>query len=256
MLKIFSLNIWNLNDDFSRRMEIIDNYLFRSKPEIICLQEVSIDPLSGVPQTSCLRKILRESSILYSTQGKWDDREEGLATLTTLPIVAFESFMLPDVEGDMQRRVQFTVLSHFERNIVIANTHLAYHLDSNTGRAQQCAVIIDHLQRITERYETKNIVLAGDLNTIPNSEPMNVLLNSPLNLTDCFEGSEYRRTRYTFPVESPYSNSNLWPNRWIDYALFSPSLRVNAARLVLDGKETGEFASDHAALEVSFELNE
>ena len=253
---VFSLNVWNLNENYKSRMKTLDDYLIDLRPDIVCLQEISVDPESGRPQTSELSKYSLCSSQLYSSQGKWGEREEGLATFSKLPIIAFNSFMLPDAPEDMQRRVQLLVAECCGKRLLIANTHLAYHLHREGDRVRQCEVIEAHLRRAAIQYDTAGIILAGDLNTLPDSQSLDVFKNSSLGLIEIFEKSAERETSFSFPKESPYMDEALWPDRWIDYIFASSSISVRDKRLALNGGQNGAFVSDHAALEATFELCE
>lgn len=254
VFKLLSLNVWNLNRDYKKRMAELDNYLAETKPDIVCLQEISIEPETGRPQTMELRKFSSIASHLYSSQGKWGNREEGLSTFSRLPIIAFESLMLPDASEDMQRRVQLLVVECEGKKLLIANTHLAYHLDQDNYRVEQCHVIESHLRMAARQQGTDAIILAGDLNSVPSSKPVNLFKNSELALNDVFEDSDERISGFSFPKESPYMDPSLWPDRWIDYIFASNSIIVKSRKLSLNGVKRGGFVSDHVALEATFEL--
>ena len=253
-LSIFSLNVWNLNHNYKLRMETLDNYLIDLQPDIVCLQEVSVDPESGQLQTNELPMYSSVSSQLYSTQGKWEEREEGLASFSKLPIIAFNSFMLPDAPEDMQRRVQLLVVEYNGKSVIIGNTHLAYHPDHEEDRVRQCEVIEKHLQHAAMLFNTTEIILSGDLNTVPDSPSIDVLRSSSLGLVEIFEESTERETAFSFPKESPYMDEALWPDRWIDYMFASSSILVKSKKLALNGGQNGPFVSDHAALETTLEV--
>lgn len=255
-LSVFSLNVWNLNGDYRARMKKLDEYLVDVKPDIVCLQEISVDPNMGRPQTIELPGYASMSSQFYSSQGKWGEREEGLATFSRLPVVAFDSFMLPEAPQDMQRRVQFLVVRYKKRKVLVANTHLAYHLDREEDRVEQCTVIEEHLVRASAQHNTSGIIVAGDLNTLPDTKTIDVLKGSKLRLVDIFEGSIERSTSFSFPKESPYMDTSLWPDRWIDYIFTSHSISVESRRLTLNGGPDAPFVSDHVALEAIVEFSE
>lgn len=254
MIKIASLNTWNLNRAYKARMALIDEYISKSSPDIICLQEISLEDPGGAPQTHYFTNALRNYCELYSSQGKWGEREEGLSTLTRLPVVAFQSLMLPDSENDMQRRVQFAVLKYSESKLIIANTHLSYHLDSEEGRIKQVSRILEHLERLSVQHGTKNIVLAGDLNSSPESEAVSVIFSSKLGFIDPFKESGLQARKFSFPRSSPFSNEELWPDRWIDYIFVTGPLEATSVSLALDGERGQPFVSDHAALELTINL--
>jgi endonuclease/exonuclease/phosphatase family metal-dependent hydrolase len=256
MFKILSFNTWNLNGDYHSRMKMLDEHIRRADPDVICLQEISLEQRDLAPQIRLLDYTCCNYSSLYASQGMWGDREEGLATFTRLPIVGFESLMLPDSEGDMQRRVQYTILKSGAGSIIVGNTHLSYHLDTEAGRTRQCRAIVQHLERLKEQYRCKNLVLAGDFNSTPDSEPIRTLLGSSLEFSDPYLESGLQKKSYSFPSISPYMNAELWPDRWIDYVLLAGDIYAKEVSISLDGRNGQNFASDHVALEAQIEFRE
>ena len=255
MIKVLSFNTWNLNGDYPARMKLLDEHIRRTQPDIICLQEISLEQERLSPQIGLLSYTCSKYTSLYASQGKWGDREEGLATFSRLPVVGFESLMLPDSESDMQRRVQYAILKSGDDTIIVGNTHLSYHLDTEAGRTRQCRSIVQHLERLSGQYQCKNIILAGDFNSTPGSEPMRILLASSLGLSDPYLEADLQRKAYSFPSDSPYANAALWPDRWIDYILLAGDIFATKVSISLDGRN-GQFASDHVALEAQIDFSE
>jgi endonuclease/exonuclease/phosphatase family metal-dependent hydrolase len=115
-------------------------------------------------------------------------------------------------------------------------------------------VIESHLRNAAKQQETDAIILTGDFNSVPSSEPVSVFKNSQLALNDVFEDSKERISEFSFPKKSPYMDSSLWPDRWIDYIFTSNSIILKSRKLSLNGGKGGGFVSDHVALEATFEL--
>ena len=250
---IFSLNLWNLNRDFRDRMRRLDRYLSHAQPEIVCLQEVSPVTPTGRPQSDLLCTRVPDMTRLYSSQYQWGDREEGLATLSRLQLLSFESFMLPPAEGDGLRRLQIAALDYHGQRMLVANTHLAFRHEQHDERLAQCRTIIGHLTSAAEHWQTDAIILVGDFNATPESPPIASIADSALGLRDLFAGTDLRRNRNTFPDNSPHFVGNATSVRWIDFIFATDRFKVQLLGLALDGKN-GDFVSDHVALEARLEL--
>ena len=251
---IFSLNLWNLNGDFRDRMRRLDRYLSHARPEIVCLQEVSPVTPTGRPQSDLLCTQLPDMTRLYSSQYQWEDREEGLATLSRLPLLSFESFMLPPADGDGLRRLQIAALDYHGQRMLVANTHLAFRHEQHLERLAQCRTIIGHLTTAAAHWQTDAIVLVGDFNATPESPPISSITDSALGLRDLFAGTDLRRNRNTLPDANPHFVDDATSVRWIDYIFATDRFEVLLLGLALDGKN-GDFVSDHVALEASLEIS-
>lgn len=250
---IFSLNLWNLNQDFLDRMRLLDRYLSRAQPEIVCLQEVSPITPTGRPQSDLLCTQVPDMTRLYSSQYQWEDREEGLATLSRIPLLSFESFMLPPADGDGLRRLQIAALEYHGQRMLVANTHLAFRHEQHRERFAQCRTIIGHLATAAEHWQTNAILLVGDFNATPESPEISSITDSALGLRDLFAGTELRCNCNTFPDASPHFVGDATSVRWIDFIFATERFEVQLLGLALDGKN-GEFVSDHVALEARLEL--
>ncbi len=251
---IFSLNLWNLNQNFRDRMQRLDEYMSEARPDIVCLQEVSPITSAGRPQSDLVCTLRPEMTRLYSSQYRWDEREEGLATLSTLPLVSFESFMLPAAKGDGLRRLQIAAFDYRGQRMLVANTHLAFRHEQHDERLAQCETIISHLTAASVYHQTDGIILVGDFNTTPASPPITSIKGSQLGLRDLFEGTELRRTRNTYPDTGSYFDGDAASVRWIDFVFVTDRFEVLSSGLAMDGR-TGGYVSDHVALEARLELS-
>ena len=250
---IFSLNLWNLNRDFHDRMRLLDRYLSCAQPEIVCLQEVSPITPTGRPQSDLLCTEAPDMTRLYSSQFRWEDREEGLATLSRFPLLSFESFMLPPADGDGLRRLQIATVEYHGQRMLVANTHLAFRHEQHRERLAQCRTIIGHLTAATKHWQTNAVLLVGDFNATPESPAISSITGSALGLRDLFAGTELRCNCNTFPDASPHFVGDATSVRWIDYIFATERFEVQLLGLALDGKN-GDFVSDHVALEARLEL--
>lgn len=250
---LFSLNLWNLNQGVSDRMRRLDTYLSNAKPDVACFQEVSPLEIGGRPQTDLLCTQSPEMTRCYSAQTLWDDREEGLATLCGLPLIAFDSFKLPRAPGDGQRQLQISVLEYRQRKFIVANTHLAFRENQDNFRVSQVETILRYLSSAAAHHGTEALILVGDFNSTPQSPPISKILRDQHGLRDVFAQTDFRRTQPTFPTEGPYAEVGA-TNRWIDYIFATDHFGIKSLKLSLNSGQTNDFVSDHAALEVTFYL--
>ena len=252
-LSIFSLNLWNLNGDVAARMRTADDYVALRWPDLLCLQEVSPLPGVGRPQSDLVGTQIAGLARFYSSQTQWDDREEGLSTLSRLPVLSFDSMILPVAPGDRQRRIQIAAVDVSGKTVLVANTHLAFRHEQDPERIVQCETLLRHLEAAAARHGTDAIVLVGDFNATPESGAVATLLRSELGLKDLFADTKERESQFTYVTDSPFTEQDA-DSRWIDYVFATESLTATSRKLGLNGAETGGFASDHVALEVTFDL--
>ena len=253
-ISIFSLNLWNLNRDFRDRMAQLDGYLTTANPDIVCLQEVSPVSPGGRPQSDLVCTARTDMARLYSSQYLWDDREEGLATLSRLTLLSFESFMLPAAKGDGLRRLQISAYDHDGQTVLVANTHLAFRFEQNDERLAQCEAITKLLTSAAQHWQTDAIILVGDFNTVPGSAPIACITECALGLRDLFAATDLRRGRVTYPNDGPFFDGDTTSHRWIDYIFATPRFTVQSLGLAMDGLN-GNFVSDHVALEANLTLD-
>lgn len=248
-IKLFSLNLWNLNDDFKRRMHIVDQWVNNTSPDIVFLQEVSKDPDNARLQSDLIYTGDASVKRFYASQYQWDDREEGLAILTRYPAVGIESMMLPEAKDDGLRRVLIAVLEIEGQRVLAANTHFAFRIYQDDARHEQACHLLRCLMAACDQYRTKSIILAGDFNAVPPSPAVTEITQGKLPLTDIFARTEERAHEFTSSSANPYVPSDDSSDRWIDYIFTSTDFNTVSCSLALNGAEDSPIASDHFALE-------
>jgi len=131
------------------------------------------------------------------------------------------------------------------KGIYIYNTHLD-HMSSKSRHMSATSI----LGKIKAReHKDDPVILMGDLNSMPASEPLKILLADKNILLDS----------YTINEHDPANSTTL--NSWkaskkgslrIDYILTSPNLKVISAEILNIHKE-GIVASDHNAIEATIQ---
>jgi endonuclease/exonuclease/phosphatase family metal-dependent hydrolase len=135
---------------------------------------------------------------------------------------------------------------HAGRGLVVANTHFAHRRSARDTRVWQAQRVLDCLERTACPGDA--VLLAGDLNDLPDSETLRVLRSSArLPLRDCWTDHHPHDPGHTYARSNPWAAFRVSEPRRIDYVLASPNLAVTAADLVL----TDPPASDHFGLRVT-----
>ncbi|MDR8392795.1 endonuclease/exonuclease/phosphatase family protein [Aliifodinibius sp. S!AR15-10] len=210
-LRVMTYNIYHGEDPRQpgrSNLEEIASLIQKVKPDLVALQEV--DSLTGrsaslnygVPQN--LIHELAEMTGMQGYFGKaidFDGGGYGEGILSRSP-VNIQKVMLPIPKGGEKRAmlVAQTKVSK-ENTLLFAGTHLCHQFAENR---------LAQVQKINEvfRESAQPLILAGDLNFVPGSEPYRVLQNYWTDLA--------KRSKSADPT---YSYKN--PSRRIDYLFLS-----------------------------------
>ena len=134
------------------------------------------------------------------------------------------------------------------KGIYIYNAHLDHM--SWKSRRMSASFILEKIN--TREHKGEPVVLLGDLNCKPGSEPLKILLADGKVLLDSFTINEHDIANS--------STFNSWKagkkgSRRIDFILTSPDLKVQSAEILAIQKD-GTVASDHNALMATLEWSE
>jgi endonuclease/exonuclease/phosphatase family metal-dependent hydrolase len=200
-------------------------------PDLVALQEV--DNKTGrtghVDQTAELSRLTGLHGY-FGRQIDYEGGEYGQALLSRFPMSDLRVQWLPG-QPERERRIVFSGTFDFEgAEIVFASTHL--HHANEEFRQQQAA----ELNRLFES-SGQPVILAGDLNAVPDSEPIAALRRN-WSIPDAQD-----EELLTYPAQAP--------ERQLDYILVRPSASF-ALRKIAVVKEP--VASDHRPLAVEFEI--
>lgn len=255
-LSVLTLNLWNINKPLESRLINISRFLLEKKPDIVALQEVS--RYNGQLQCHQIGRIAGYHYIHYSKSGCWFGREEGLAILTRQESIQKKSVQLPMILNDMPRILQQVKLVRHCNNpeIWIANTHYAYHINANKGRAYQAESTMNTLinHHLKSNYR---LILCGDLNDTPNSPAVNIIFNDKrLRFRDAWLEAGHTNLGHTFSKDNPWADSKLSPGRRIDYVGVSEGIDVESCNIVFKGCDGFPPVSDHYGLLTFLRLKE
>lgn len=144
------------------------------EPDIVALQEVDFgtERASGVDQAKRLAKLCR-MHYAFGQAMPHEGGQYGEAILSRFPIEKTIVHPLPyDLDLEPRAAIEVVLRPAGIGSISFVGTHLCH--KSNDLRVRQT-------QRLTQLFTSKEgcpVILAGDFNARPGSEPMNVLLNA------------------------------------------------------------------------------
>jgi len=255
MLRVVTLNLWNLAGDWRRRRAAVIWWLQRLDPDVVCLQEVVDD---GSRNTAgWLAERLELAGVAFGgvrVGGDGSSTQFGPAIVSRWPIDIKKAYVLPNSPGptDVER-----VLLHARTGgLDVFSVHLTSLYESGALREQQCIEIDRVVASCVDPSSPLPPVLAGDFNAEPDSAEVRFL---------CGLGSLDGRSTYwqdawrvagedgpgwTWDNRNVFAAAEFEPNRRIDYVFVgwrrdSGAGRVESCRVVCDRAVDGVFPSDH-----------
>jgi endonuclease/exonuclease/phosphatase family metal-dependent hydrolase len=203
-------------------LERIARVIRAAEADVVCLQEVdrNLPRTERIDIAAVLAEMLGMTAV-FDANYRFSGGEYGNATLSRLPIVHWENRALPGPDGVEPRgslRVDVEVAG---ATLHVLNTHLGLRPEE---RLEQARALLEQAAGL------ERVVLAGDLNAVPGSEPMAAL------------GERFVDTAAALGADEATSPSTA-PRRRIDYVLVTPDLEAREARTGLHD-EAG-VASDH-----------
>jgi endonuclease/exonuclease/phosphatase family metal-dependent hydrolase len=216
-VRIVSYNIHHgEGTDGKLDLDRIASVILAERPDIVCLQEVD----RGCARTGGLDMPVELAKRLnmeyrFGPNLDFDGGDYGNCTFASFPILEDENYSLPFVEGGERRGCLRTAIEVGDVRIDVLNTHFDL---LPAARKDQAARIVD----LTRDVPT---VLAGDLNDILGSVPLEILSS---RFTDTHFAAQ--------PDKIPA------PRR-IDFVLVSGALNAVASHFV--DTPTARVASDH-----------
>ena len=235
IVKVLSFNILHgrtMKGDFD--LDVLANLIKKANPDFVAMQEVDFKASRSKEYDLATELGWRtKMAPLFAKAMNFDGGEYGEAVLSKYSFLSTRNVALPYVPGE-EPRAALEIVTVLPSNDTIAfvGTHLAH--EGEVGRVLQA-------QKINEVFSQNEnpTILAGDLNAIPGSKPINIL--------EKIWSSTYDKENpeYTFPSDTPRVK--------IDYVMFYPNNRwkVLETEVIQDTQ-----ASDHCAYLVTLELVE
>ncbi|MGD0837501.1 MAG: endonuclease/exonuclease/phosphatase family protein [Polyangia bacterium] len=257
-LRCLTLNLWGAEAPLDRRMQVVVAALRALNPDVVALQEVR-EALPRLPnQAQAIGEALGLSHV-FSPATPVEDGQEGLAILSTGPIIEQRTLALPHAQPKERRILLSARVSLGQGSLWVHTTHLNYRLAHGKEREDQVKAIEASLVQLGgERPQ----ILMGDFNARPESDEIRwlrgqvTLEGRRTYFQDAWERIHPGEPGWTWATANPYTArlAFLEPDRRIDY-IFVTAMRgdgrgtVHDCRIVLDrGEPDGVFASDHFGL--------
>ena len=256
MLRVLTLNVWNVSGHWRSRREAILGVLRRWEPDIVCLQEVIASERGN--QGEWLASALGAWSVAYAGEPVSDGRAHfGNAVLSRWPIETDSSAQLPYVPDELE--VQRVVVHARTGGVDVFSTHLAWQLHDAALRERQVQALVRFVAERTDPAAPLGPVVAGDFNAEPDSSAVRYLSG----LASLDGGSVYLQDAWrlagdggpgiTWSNRNPHAALDQEPDRRIDY-IFSGfhgrggEGRPVECRVVADEPADGIWPSDHFGL--------
>ncbi len=214
-------------------LDAIARVILEADPDLVALQEVDFQTNRAKKYDLVTELAIRTNlAPLFGKAMDFDGGEYGEGILSKTTFLQTRNVALPFSPGN-EPRAALEVITVLESGDTIAfiGTHLD-HLRDETDRLAQ-------VKKINEafRWNRYPSILAGDLNAVPESQPIKIL-------------EEHWTPAYYHDQAAPTFPSSA-PEKKIDYIMFNPEARwkVLETKVIQDS-----IASDHCAYLVTFQL--
>ncbi len=234
-LRVLTYNIHHgVGDDGKLDLQRIADVINAVKPDLVALQEVDkrVERSNHIDEPAVLAKLTGMHPV-FEKNIDFQGGEYGNAILSRSPVIRHVNNKLPQSYADEQRGLLEAHIEHHGRPVIFYATHFDYRGD-DTERLASSVMLKD----LIEQQSTQTIIVAGDLNTRPDTAVMKKLRKF---LVDTH--NEENGPGYTFPADNP--------DRRIDYIMHTPraGLKVIESRVIDE-----PVASDHRPLLVVYEM--
>jgi endonuclease/exonuclease/phosphatase family metal-dependent hydrolase len=216
-------------------LDRIAQVIRRTEADLVALQEVDrgVERTDRIDQPAQLAE-LTGMRVVFEKNIDLQGGQYGNAVLSRFPITYHRNHRLPRLASNEQRGLLEVHVTIDGQRVIFFATHLDHQPDD--GERLACVAV---LQRLARQCSDDPVIVAGDLNAVPDSR---VLHEVTTFLRDAFDavGGE---AEFTFPSGEP--------NRRIDYILYNhhPTLRCVDCRVIPQ-----PVASDHRPVLAVFEL--
>jgi endonuclease/exonuclease/phosphatase family metal-dependent hydrolase len=252
-LRVVTWNIWWKFGDWRRREPLIIETLEATEPDIVLLQEVWGH--DDIDQAALLGETLGFDHVFLP----WRQHEGagfGNAVLSRWPIVASaqHQYTALDDQGDARSALRADIEGP-RGSLQVFTTHLAWRVEESDMRSGQVLELLEFIEAAPPRQYPA--ILAGDFNAVAESNEIRIATGrhrvdeAAATLRDSWELTNPNEIGWTWHDELPNADSNLEPDRRIDY-IFTEGPRPGAAEHVLatsviEPHRDGDLpASDHS----------
>ena len=255
--RVATLNIWNRQGPWQRRLPLIRDGLRALDLDVIGLQEVL--GFAGMPSQADELAAGTGWNVHYAAA--WQiggGLSMGNAILSPHPLRDVQSLPLPAPPGLDTRTVAFARVELPHGPLPVFVTHLTFQLHLGHARCEQVRALTEHIAQLAPIADAPPILM-GDLNADPDSDEMRFLRGlTPLGGTsvyfaDCWIASGNTEAGHSYDRRNPYALRSREPSRRIDYVYVrGPDRQLRGepmdAALALCEPTDGVWPSDHFAV--------
>lgn len=233
IVKVLSFNILHgstTKGDFN--LDVLANLIIEEDPDFVAMQEVDFK-VNRSKKYDLMTELGWRTKMapLFARAMDYDGGEYGEGVLSRFSFLYTRNVALPFIPGEEPRAaLEVVVILPSKDTIAFVGTHFAH--EGEAGRKQQA-------QKVNEvfSHNTYPTILAGDLNAVPGSDPINILERIWTSTYD------KENPEYTYPSDDPRLK--------LDYIMFYPNERW---RIIERKVITDTIASDHCVYAVTLEL--
>jgi endonuclease/exonuclease/phosphatase family metal-dependent hydrolase len=265
-LRVATLNLWNRQGPWPRRLPLIRAGLAGLDADVIGLQEVL-----GFPGAPSQAHEVAPAGWHVHHAPAWavgGGLTFGNAILSRHPLVDEQILALPAPADLDSRTVAFARVDVPGGPVPVFVTHLTFQLHLGHVRCGQVRALVDHVRALAP-IDGPPPVLLGDFNADPDSDEMRFLRGlTPLGGECVYFADAWAATAaaepargpgYTYDRRNGYARRTREPSRRIDYVYVRGPDRVLrgeplAAWLALDQPVDGVWPSDHFAVVADLQL--
>jgi len=206
-------------------------------PDIVCLQEAFAPEMAHLLAEAC------------DLQHRAVERLPGLEVLSCYPILSHQTvpYRVKSPHETHDRRLMLTLIdSSSAASLRIGCTHLSWKADDEPTRITQ----VDGLFEAARALAASPLLIGGDFNAMPESEPMRRLHDA--GFVEVFAKLHPHEPGYTWDNWNPFiqSHSTHFPDRRIDYlrlnSCAAAQYHIPRCDVVLNTPDVnGVYPSDH-----------
>jgi endonuclease/exonuclease/phosphatase family metal-dependent hydrolase len=263
-LRVLTLNIWNYNDPWPTRRQLIVNTIKEHNPDIIGFQEIRHSGKkndTGKNQAQQLAERLADYVYIFQPAQRNPEKDEweGLAIFSRLPILgsSFNELSVdPSDDRDNHQRILLRAqIQTASGAFNFFNTHLSL---SQKGRIRTTREITDYISHYSGDLPS---VLVGDFNDTPDQTSIGHITKTA-NLIDTWADQNPTDPGWTFSSQNPYVRDRSSDKRKahrIDYIFAQPShtgpgKAISCRRIADQPDADGLYPSDHFGLIAEFSM--
>lgn len=253
-MSVLTLNMWNVNDPFKERMEVVDCFVAERAPDIVCLQEIPV--FNGKPFFPSAFSRMGYNCV-YLGSGRFGDRAEGIAICTKSPSILLGGVLLPEGHDNRGRTALAVGVpdEHGGWRALAVTTHLTNGDADIPVRRAEASEISRTISSIWSRFGRMPTVLTGDFNCTDDEDAIKLLVQSGAGV-----GLRDIQAEFGLAGHSTLDRHNIFAadhprgDRRIDYIFMSEEWQLEDFQIVFNDVANAAFASDHYGLYVNVTL--